>query len=205
VSHFAICSVKGAPGATTLALAMTCALTHAKGEPAALVEADPAGGDLAALLGLATDPGMVSLAAASRHQSAWPDARGHGQGLPGGGWALLGSTDPIQATATVATLGSRLGRALGMVAPDALFDCGRWTPSSPVAPLLAEATATVVCIGSSVAAIEAVRVRAGELWDATGGRVGIVINGHGRYSATEIEACTGLVVLAHPLSDPRDR
>jgi len=141
VSQFAVCSVKGAPGATTLALAMSCALTHAHSQPAALVEADPAGGDLAARLGRATDPGMVSLAAASRHGSAWPDVSAHGQPLPRGGWVLLASTDPTQAAATVITLASRFGPALGEVARDAVFDCGRWTPASPATRLLLEVTA----------------------------------------------------------------
>lgn len=203
MSQFAVCSVKGAPGATTLALAMSCALTHAHSQPAALVEADPAGGDLAARLGLATDPGMVSLAAASRHGSAWPDVSAHGQPLPGGGWVLLASTDPTQAAATVITLASRFGAALGEVARDAVFDCGRWTPASLATRLLLEVTATAVCITSSVPAIEAVRVRAGDLWDATGGRIGLVVMGPGRYGADEIAASTGLPVLGEVGADAR--
>lgn len=203
MSHYAVCSVKGAPGATTLALAMTCALTHAQGQPAAMVEADPAGGDLAALLGLATVPGMVSLAAAARHQSAWPDIRGHGQNLPAGGWALLGPTDPAQASAAIATLRSRLMTSLGPAAAGGVIDCGRWTPASPASPLLREVTATAICIKASVAAIEAVRVRAAELWDVTGGRLGLVVMGRGRYGAGEIEACTGLRVVGEIGYDER--
>lgn len=203
MSQFAVCSVKGAPGATTLALAMACALTHAHGQAAGLVEADPAGGDLAAHLGLATDPGMVSLAAASRHHAAWPDVRAHSQDLPAGGWVLLASTDPAQAAATVTTLGTRLGPALGQVARDAVLDCGRWTPASPATRLMRESTATAVCIRSSVPAIEAVRVRAGDLWDATGGRLGLVVIGPRQYGPEEIQACTGLPVIGEIGPDRR--
>lgn len=194
MSQFVVCSVKGAPGATTLALAMTCALAHAHGNDAALIEADPAGGDLAALLGLPIEPGMVSLAAACRHHSTSPDLRAHGQSLPAGGWALLGSTDPTQAAPTVVTLVSRLRNALGQAARDAVIDGGRWMPSTPISPLVREATATVVCLTSSVSAIEAVRVRAGDLWESTGGRVGLVVVGPDRYGAEQIEGCTGLPV-----------
>ena len=48
---------KGAPGATTLALAM--ALTCA--EAVTLVDADPDGGDVAPLIGLPSSPGLVTL------------------------------------------------------------------------------------------------------------------------------------------------
>ena len=194
MSQIAVCSVKGAPGATTLALALTCALAHASGE-AALVEGDPAGGDLAALIGLPTDPGMASLAAASRHQSARLDARTHGQRLPVGGWALLGSTDPTQATATVVTLVSRLRHALEEAAQHAVIDCGRWASSSPISPLLHEVTATVCCLPATVPAIEAVRVRVDKLREATSGRVGLVVIGPDRYGPDQIEAATGIPVM----------
>lgn len=202
MNQFALCSVKGAPGTTTLALAMTSALAHDLGD-AALVEADPAGGDLAGLLGLAVDPGMASLAAASRHQSVWPDVRAHAQTLPAGGWALLGSTDPAQAAATITTLASRLSPSLGAAVPAAVVDCGRWGTSSPTAGILGSVTATAVCIRARVPSIEAVRVRAKDLWEATGGRVGLVVCGPDPYGADQIEAATGLRVLGHVPGDAR--
>lgn len=202
MSQFAVCSVKGAPGATTLALAMACAKSSAAAD-AVLVEADCAGGDLAALLGLHLDPGIVSLAAACRHHSAVPDPRTHGQRLPAGGWALVGSTDPTQASAALSTLVPRLRAALDDAAANAVVDCGRWTPSTPTAPLLREMTATAVCLRSSIGAIEAVRVRAADLWEATGGRVGLVLVGQNRYRADQIEACTRLPVIGEVPWDRR--
>lgn len=202
MNQFALCSVKGAPGTTTLALAMTSALAADLGG-AAFVEADPAGGDLAGLLGLALDPGMASLAAASRHESAWPDVRAHAQTLPAGGWALLGSTDPAQASATIATLASRLSQSLQAAVPAAVVDCGRWASLSPTAGLLGSVTATAVCIRARVPSIEAVRVRARDLWEATGGRVGLVVCGHDPYGADQLEAATGLPVLGQVPDDPR--
>ena len=202
MNQFALCSVKGAPGTTTLAMAMTSALAHDLGD-AALVEADPAGGDLASLLGLALDPGMATLAAASRHQSAWPDVRAHAQALPAGGWALLGSTDPAEAAATIVTLASRLAPSLVAAVPAAVVDCGRWETSSPTGSILGSVTATAVCMRARVPSIEAVRVRAKDLWEATGGRVGLVVCGHDPYGADQIEAATGLPVVGQVPGDER--
>jgi len=194
MSLFAVCSLKGAPGATTVALAMAAVLSHDHAD-AFLVEADPAGGDLCALMGLATTPGIMSLAAACRHHSATLDLTAHAQHLPGGGWGLLGPTDPDQASAILAALASRLGQGLAAASRHAVIDCGRWGATSPVAPLLREATATAVCIRATVPAIEAARVRADALREATGGRVGLVVVGAYPYGPELIERFTGLPVV----------
>lgn len=198
----AVCSLKGAPGATTAALALTAAL-HRSQSDAVVVEADPAGGDLAAMLGLATDPGLVTLAAASRHHSAWPDLQPHVQPLPGGGWVLLAPTDPSQAYAAIRSLADRLVQALDGSVPAAVVDCGRWSPWSPATPLLRQVSTTVVCIEATVQGIEAARVRADELRDATAGRVGLAVVGQQRYSADEIATCTRLPVLGALPEDGR--
>ena len=58
-------SVKGSPGVTTVALALASWWPR----PVVVLEADPAGGDLAVRLGLPEDPGLVGLAAALRRHS----------------------------------------------------------------------------------------------------------------------------------------
>lgn len=198
---YALCSAKGAPGTTVFSLALTCALANMHEEGVALVEADPVGGDIAAFLGLSTDPGMVSLAAAARHQSAWPDITAHAQRLPAGGLALLGSTDPTQATSSITTLASRLRLALGSMAA-AVVDCGRWQSNSPASPIVRDAAATIVCLRPTVASIESVRVRAQQLWEASQGPLGLAVMGDGPYSADEVQAATGLPVL---VTVPQDR
>ncbi|MFI1584770.1 hypothetical protein [Embleya sp. NPDC020630] len=73
-----VASLKGAPGATTTALALatrwpTVASDPASGEVPAgvrlLLEADPSGGDVAAWRGLSHSPGLLDLAGAVRHGS----------------------------------------------------------------------------------------------------------------------------------------
>lgn len=66
MSVIALCSLKGSPGATTAALALATSTTLRA--DTLLVEADPAGGDLAARLGFPSEPGLASLAAAGRRE-----------------------------------------------------------------------------------------------------------------------------------------
>src|SRR5947209_19017441 len=64
MSTFAFASVKASPGVTTLCQVL--ALAWPEDRAVVVVEADPAGGDLAARLELRAEPGLVSLAAAGR-------------------------------------------------------------------------------------------------------------------------------------------
>src|SRR4051794_21000932 len=61
----ALASLKHSPGVTTAALA----LATAAGDDAVAVEADASGGDVAARAGLAMEPGLLTLAAAARHEN----------------------------------------------------------------------------------------------------------------------------------------
>ena len=72
MTTLALASVKGSPGVTTTALALASWWPR----PVVIVEADPAGGDLAARLGLPEEPGLVGLAASLRRNSParTPDA-----------------------------------------------------------------------------------------------------------------------------------
>ena len=71
-----ICSAKHSPGVTTLGQAL------ALQTGALFIEADPAGGDLAARWGVPTDPGMLTLAAASRRGVSRDLIDRHGQSMP---------------------------------------------------------------------------------------------------------------------------
>ena len=64
MSVIGLFSVKGSPGATTLALSLAaCGRRHG----AVLIEADAAGGDIALRYGIAQQPGLAQLAARTRH------------------------------------------------------------------------------------------------------------------------------------------
>ncbi len=120
------CSAKHAPGATTLALALTCALETGTNEaPPLLVETDAGGGDLAARLGLPTDPGLASLAAASRHGGDDAAVWRHARVLPAGGAVVVAPTDPAQCQSAYRTIGPRLTAMLDSTGADSVVDAGR--------------------------------------------------------------------------------
>jgi len=111
VTVIAVTSAKHSPGATTLALSMVAAWAGdpaRDGRPAVLVEADPAGGDLAARIGLSRDRGTASLAASSRRPDGPLDVAAHAQALPAGGWLVAGPSAPATAAPVVAAVAARL-------------------------------------------------------------------------------------------------
>ncbi|WP_331738738.1 hypothetical protein [Embleya sp. NBC_00896] len=117
-----VASVKGAPGATTTALALATqwpdaegtddsrtrsAQSSGTGERAArlLLEADPSGGDAAAWRGLSDTPGLLDLAASVRHDSDSGDLIARwAQPLTESGALLV----PAPASAAQARAGSEL-------------------------------------------------------------------------------------------------
>lgn len=140
-----LCSVKGSPGVTTTALAL--AARWPTGDPL-VVEADPAGGDLAARHRLPANPGLVSLAAAARRQSTAELLVEHSQRLPGGLHVIPGPVAAEQARAALGVLTTRGMRATRAAAtsPGAaiLVDVGRLDSSSPALPLVRGADSLVV-------------------------------------------------------------
>lgn len=62
----AVVGAKGSPGTSTFALALSASLCRAQRE-VVLCEADEDGGDLAIRLGVPAEPGLIALAADSRH------------------------------------------------------------------------------------------------------------------------------------------
>ncbi|WP_187346914.1 chromosome partitioning protein [Saccharomonospora sp. CUA-673] len=113
-----------------------------------MVEADPAGGDLAARHHLPANPGLVSLAAAARRQSSAALLAQHSQRLPGGLRVVPGPVAAEQARAALGVLTTRGVRATraAAAAPDAaiLVDVGRLDSSSPALPLVRGADSLVV-------------------------------------------------------------
>jgi len=144
-----VASAKGAPGVTTLTVALA-ALT-----PGAIVaDLDPDGGDLALRYGrddgspLDPEIGLLSLAASLRRdhtEVAGPTGpvNEHLQVTAGGLDVLLGVTGPDQAVG-LGPLWSPLARALAETRRTVYADCGRLGPSSPAMPVLMQADAVLL-------------------------------------------------------------
>lgn len=141
---------KGSPGATTLAVALASSVPTAAGR-AVLIDADPDGGDLAAMLGGATNPGLVTLAAATRHRFAHDEVERHVQPIGDTISLLAAPPSPDQAASTLASIGRGLSESLSET--PAVADLGRWRPNSPAAELVRAAAATVLVVRPTVAGV----------------------------------------------------
>jgi len=151
------CSAKHSPGASTLALAVTCALaSDVESMPPLLVEVDVAGGDLAARLGFPTDPGLASLAAASRHGGGEATIWRHANTLPAGGAVVVAPTDPAQCLSSSRTIGARLATMLEPTVADAVIDVGR-IPGPSALPAIGRRDWVLVACRPDLAGIEHTR------------------------------------------------
>lgn len=190
----AVCSVKHSPGATTLGLALVAAWVgfgRTTDERATLIEADPAGGDLGARVGLELDPGLVSMAAGARHPGSDIDIVGHARPLPCGGAVVLGPASSDQAEAAVATVAARLPHALRALG-NGVVDCGRWTRTSPTNDTMRLADYTIVVVRPDLAGVAHLQERIEPLLASSGGRLGVVLVGERPYRVGDVATATGI-------------
>lgn len=200
----AVCSLKGSPGVTTVALALGAGWPA--GARRVLVEADPSGGDVGQRFGLADSPGLVSLAAAARRHRRDPDlVWGHAQPLPGELAVVAAPPGAEQAGAALSVLASEhdagvLRQAAAAPGAVVIVDCGRIDPNSPALPLVAGAE--VMLLLSRARADDLAHVAAGLPgvgWWARGRALLLVGAGH---SASEVRRELGVPVLCQIPDDP---
>jgi len=180
----AVVGGKHSPGATTLAVALA---GMSEDQPTLLVEADPAGGDLAARAGITFDPGLLTLAAAGRRGLTEQLLDAHTQILANGARVVLGPPSPEQAATAIGGIGRTLVPVLRARRGLAVVDAGRWDPRTPVGDLLSAADAMLVTFRPTVEGVEHVRSRLGALERLTD-RVIAVPVGERPYAAREVAA-----------------
>jgi hypothetical protein len=193
VAYIAFASAKGSPGVTTTVTALAAAWPA---ERALLVaEADPSGGDLVVRLDLATEPGLVSLAAAGRRELDADRLLEHTQALAAPGGAaeavrrvLVAPVSAEQATASLTALRGGLGRVLDDVAFDVLVDCGRLDPSSPAFDLAVNGALLVMVARPVVAEVHHLSSR---LASAKPRAVSVLMVGDKPYSVSEVSEAVG--------------
>ena len=133
-------SVRSA-GVTTTAASL--AMLWPAGRARLLVEADPAGGTVAAAAGLAAGPGLVSLAAAGRHGAGPELVFEHCQELADGTPVLCAPPGPELARSALAMASGLLAR-LAELGADAFVDCGRLDRTSGGPDLFGSAELSVL-------------------------------------------------------------
>jgi hypothetical protein len=179
----AVASVKSSPGGTTFAAALAAVWP---GEPPLLIEADPAGGDLAGRHGVPDDPGLASLATECRTGSVSLGC--HRTRLGFGVDVVVSAAGRPQASAAIALLADTDPVLWAKERPTVL-DVGRLEPGSPAEPLLDLADAVLVVTRGDILSLKRV-------YDAglSAARTQIVIVGPSARSAHEITATVGLPV-----------
>lgn len=191
-----IATAKGAPGTTTLAVALGLASGGA-----VLVEADPHGGSLAPRTGLRFDPGATSLAAAARHELTIELLAEHLQSLAPRLGALTAPSDPRAARHAFGVLGDHLPAVLRSVSDvHGLFDLGRLDSESPMRPLARALDALVLLAPPSLEGIDALLIRLAALEELREHSV-LVTTGDGPYRPEECATALSLPLAGHL---PRD-
>lgn len=201
----AVISLKGSPGVTTFSLAL--AARWPSPARTVLVEADPAGGDVAMRFSLACSPGLVSLAAAARRSTDPQLVWYHTQALPGGLPVVLAPPGAEQAHAALSALaadpstgGGVLRHTATMPQTVVIADCGRVDAGSVTMPIVRAADVMVLLSRAHADDLAHVASRLHILsrWSA---HPGLLLVGEG-YSTTEVARELGVPVMGRI---PEDR
>lgn len=199
----AFAAARSSPGVTTAMLA--CASVWPG--RVLLVEASEDGGALAARFGLPVEPGLTTLAAASRHTTNGEGPSGllaeHVQPLPGTDRiaALIGPTSTEPAQALLRTAAGRLAGMLDQADRDVLIDAGR-LPTTPLAgPLLESADQLVLVVRPRVEELTALAHRM-QLLTSLGPSPVVLLVGERPYGPDEVADTLGVPVVGVLAHDP---
>jgi MinD-like ATPase involved in chromosome partitioning or flagellar assembly len=202
---FAIGSLHGSPGATTLALGLAAAWPTAVGRDRLVVEADPDGGVLAARFGsLRADRTLADLAASLTVRRSFTadrlfeHTRTVGETMP----VLVAPPSADETHRALHTAGEMLAAGLASAGDlDALVDVGRITARSPAAPLARRAVVTVLVVRPTFEEVASLTARVGEL-RRTGIDPSLVVVGSRPYEPHEVADAAGLPLLGVIPEDP---
>ena len=196
------CSLKGAPGITTLACLVGA--TWPAPRRAMVVECDSSGGDLGVRFQLSAKAGWTSFVASARRTQSGVAIEPHLQKLPGGLDVLTGSVGadgPDAVKSIAALLASAESSPEGQW--DVLIDLGRVIAGDGRASAcLSQSDAIVLGVRSDAASVMHVRESAPRLFARYAGRVGLAVIQSGCYSNAEIEEFTGIPAVGEVPSDP---
>ena len=208
MSVFALASSKGSPGVTTLAVALASWWPR----PSIVIEADPAGGDLAARLALPEEPGLVSLAAAHRRRpiagSSETTVLEHFvQETAAGIRAVVAPASPRQAVAALGLL-PEVAPPLAPRGTDLLVDIGRMSEPGVGAR---GATNRIALAGNTELWVWVCRPQLADLAHlaaalqdpkATDRKQILVLVGAGPYPSDDVAETLGVTVLGRLPADP---
>ena len=196
------CSLKGAPGITTLACLVGA--TWPAPRRVMVVECDSSGGDLATRFQLSAKVGWTSFCGPARRAESSISIEPHLQQLPGGLDVLIGNvgTDGGDAVRSIAALLASAESSPGGEW-DVLIDLGRIAAGDGRSvTCLGQSDAIVIGLQGDAPSAMHVRENVPRLFGRFADRVGLAVIGGGGYSSAEIEEFTGIPVIIEVPSDP---
>jgi hypothetical protein len=197
-----ICSIKGAPGVTTLACLIGA--TWPVHRSVLVAEADASGGDLAARFSLSSRRGWATLSASIRRDGVGSPIAEHLQQLPGGLDVLIAAR-PVDVRAATSPEGTTV-RSVGQdqAEPcDVIVDLGRVGTGRPTPGAWLEHSDTVVVVTRADAASALqLREQSAALVGACSGAVGLAVIGVGGHRARQLSAFTGIPLTCEIPHDP---
>lgn len=195
----AVFGAKHSPGATTVAVALA-AVSPLDDEPL-VIEADPAGGDLAARTGLGIDPGLLSLAAAGRRGLSSTLVDAHTQRIGNGARVLVAPPSPEHARAALESLVGPIAGVLRNRPGLTVVDAGRWDCHHRSDELLSTANVIVAVFRPTVEGVEHVKARVRCL--PAGANVVMLMVGERPYPMSEVRVALDPCVIHVVEHDPR--
>ncbi|MGI8683876.1 MAG: hypothetical protein ACR2MO_02030 [Acidimicrobiales bacterium] len=193
MTSFAVASCHGAPGVTTTVIGL--AATWPGPERPVVVEADPAGGVLAARFDeLRADRTLAEVAVDVRrrydHDRVVASARALWGAIP----VVVAPPSAEQTHGALAMAGEHLGEGAAGHGRAVVFDVGRLTARSPALAVARRSAMTVLMARPSFEAVATLAARAGELRSA-GCTLGLVVVGERPYPPEEAAHEAGITLL----------
>lgn len=191
-------AARSSPGTTTTLLSLAGCLRDR-----VVVEGDPDGAVLSTRFGLAREPNLASLAAGTRAGADPAALLEHAQMLPGGIPVVTGPASAERSVSLWRSAGSALATALAASTDlTVLVDAGRFSPTSPVLPLLRHADITMIVARPTAEDLYALAHRLDALREATR-QITVVLVGDRPYGAAEVASQLGVDVLGVIAHDRR--
>lgn len=200
---WAVASLRGSPGATTLAMGLGAAWPSTTGRPRVVVETDPLGGVLAARHDdLRADRTIADAAVAMRREFDLDRLLDVARPVWGALPVVPAHPSAAQTSAVLAQAGDRMAVGLASTtALDAVVDVGQLTAGSPALPLARRAVATMLVSRTRFEDVAALAARAQEL-RAAGVDPWLVTVGSRPYDPEAVAAEAELALLAALPDDP---
>jgi len=190
----ALTSLHGSPGVTTLALALTSVMSR-ESQAVYFVEADPAGGVVAARFDRPLIPNLTGLAGAARHELVIDQVNEHVQHLMEGVRGVVAHPCPLQNSAALRVGADALAHVCAADPSTAVVDLGRWRPEHPGTALATRARILLVLVRPVLEHVVLVMNAAGSMPERD--RIRLVTVGRRVYSDRQITEVSGLPVVGH--------